>query len=97
VDPKWTQVTLAWWNQWAVVNSGDVKLTKFIYSQVFGNRNGGASRSTRQSGDDVLAKAKAQIARRAEEEAAADRAAAARAEADDEMGDGESTAVVQGL
>ena len=97
VDPKWTQVTLAWWNQWAVVNSGDVKLTKFIYSQVFGNWNGGASRSTRQSGDDVLAKAKAQIARRAKEEAAADRAAAAKAEADDEMGDGESTAVVQGL
>ena len=31
VDPKWTQVTLAWWNQWVVVNSGDMKLTKFIY------------------------------------------------------------------
>ena len=78
------------------MNSGDVKLTKFIYSQVFGNQNGGTSRPTRQSGDNVLAKAKAQLARRAEEEAAADRAAAARAEADEE-GDGENTVVVQGL
>ena len=55
VDPKWTQVTLAWWNQWVVVNSGDVKLTKFIYSQVFGNWNGRTSRPTQQSGDNVLA------------------------------------------
>ena len=80
----------------AVVNSGDVKLTKFIYSQVFGNRNGRTSRPTRQSGDNVLVKAKAQLAQLAKEEAAADRAAATRAEADEE-GNGENTIVVQGL
>ena len=67
---------------------------------MFGNEGGRASRSTRQSGGGVLAKVRAQIAQRAEEEAAADRAAAARADTDEEgdgEGDGEYTIVVRGL
>ena len=67
---------------------------------MFGNEGGQASRSTQQSSGGVLAKVRAQIAQCAEEEVAADRAAAARADTDEEgngEGNGEYTIVVWGL
>jgi hypothetical protein len=57
---------------------------------VFGHKNGLASRSSRQFEPGLLARVKAQIARRAEEEADAGGAAAAEADAVEE-GVGEYT------